>query len=54
MKGFPGFLPGKARWVTLPEAVFGELLPLIDDLAELKVTLSSARRWSYVWAILER
>ena len=39
MKGFPGFPPGKARWVTLPEAVFGELLPLIDDLAELKVTL---------------
>jgi len=39
MKGFPGFPPGKARWVTLPEAVFDELLPLIDDLAELKVTL---------------
>ncbi len=39
MKGFPGFPPGKTRLVTLPDAVFGELLPLIDDLAELKVTL---------------
>jgi DNA replication protein len=39
MKGFPGFPPGKTPLVTLPEAVFGELLPLIDDLAELKVTL---------------
>jgi DnaD/phage-associated family protein len=39
MKGFPGFPPGKTRLVSLPEAVFSELLPLIDDLAELKVTL---------------
>jgi DnaD/phage-associated family protein len=39
MKGFPGFPPGKTRLVTLPDAVFGELLPLIDDLAELKATL---------------
>ena len=39
MKGFPGFPPGKTRLVTLPEDVFAELLPLIDDLAELKVTL---------------
>ncbi len=39
MKGFPGFSPGKTRLVALPEAVFGTLLPLIDDLAELKVTL---------------
>jgi len=39
MKGFPGFPPGKTQLVTLPEAVFSELLPLIDDLAELKLTL---------------
>jgi DnaD/phage-associated family protein len=39
MQGFPGFPPGKTRLVTLPEALFGELLPLVDDLAELKVTL---------------
>jgi DnaD/phage-associated family protein len=39
MRGFPGFPPGKTRLVALPEAVFNELLPLIDDLAELKVTL---------------
>jgi DNA replication protein len=39
MKGFPGFPPGKTRLATLPEAVFSEVLPLIDDLTELKVTL---------------
>jgi DnaD/phage-associated family protein len=39
MKGFPGFPPGKTRLVTMPDAIFGELLPLIDDLDELKVTL---------------
>lgn len=39
MKGFPGFPPGKTPLVTLPEAVFSELLLLIDDLTELKVTL---------------
>jgi len=39
MKGFPGFPPGKTRLVALPEPLFGELVPLIDDLGELKVTL---------------
>jgi DNA replication protein len=39
MEGFPGFPPGKVRLVALPEPLFGELMPLIDDLAELKVTL---------------
>jgi len=39
MKEFPGFPPGKTQLVALPEPVFSELLPLIDDLAELKVTL---------------
>ena len=39
MKGFSGFPPGKTSLVRLPEPVFTELLPLIDDLAELKVTI---------------
>ena len=39
MKAFPGFPPGQTPMVALPEPVFSELLPLIDDLAELKVTL---------------
>jgi DnaD/phage-associated family protein len=39
MKAFPGFPPGQTPMVALPEALFGELAPLIDDLAELKVTL---------------
>mgnify|MGYP006299996587 CR=1 FL=1 len=39
MKGFVGFPPGKTPLVLFPSAVFGELVPLIDDLAELKVTL---------------
>ena len=39
IKGFPGFPPGKIDLVTLPELMFSELLPQIDDLAELKVTL---------------
>ncbi len=39
MKAFSGFPPGKVRTVGLPEAVFTELLPLLDDLDELKVSL---------------
>jgi len=39
MKVFSGFPGGKARSVSLPESFFDDLLPLIDDLAELKVTL---------------
>jgi len=39
MKTFSGFPPGKVGSVTLPEPVFTELIPLIDDLAELKLTL---------------
>jgi DNA replication protein len=39
MKTFSGFPPGKVRSVGLPEPVFTELLPIIDDLAELKLTL---------------
>jgi len=39
MKIFSGFLPGKVRSASIPEPVFTELVPLIDDLAELKLTL---------------
>jgi len=39
MKSFSGFPPGKVRTVGLPEVVFAELIPLIDDLDELKTTL---------------
>lgn len=39
MKTFPGFPAGKVSHTPLPNLFFTELLPLIDDLAELKVTL---------------
>lgn len=39
MQHFDGFQPGKQRMVRLPEAFFMELLPLIDDANELKLTL---------------
>ncbi|MCC6616991.1 MAG: DnaD domain protein [Anaerolineae bacterium] len=39
MKRFEGFPPGKTRTVALPTLFFNDLLPFIDDLAELKVTL---------------
>lgn len=39
MKGFPGFPEGKQRLTTVPNLFFSELLPAIDHLAELKVTL---------------
>ncbi len=39
MKGFAGFPEGKVRNVAVPEPFFTDLLPLIDHVAELKVTL---------------
>jgi DnaD/phage-associated family protein len=39
MKDFPGFPAGKVRFTSIPNLFFSELLPAIDDLAELKVTL---------------
>ena len=39
MKGFSGFPDGKVRSVPLPEPFFADLLPLVDHLGELKVTL---------------
>ena len=39
MKTFSGFPSGKVRVIDLPTSVFSGLVPLIDDLAELKLTL---------------
>jgi DnaD/phage-associated family protein len=39
MKGFSGFPAGKVRFTSIPNLFFSELLPAIDNLAELKVTL---------------
>lgn len=36
---FPGFPGGKVRFTRIPSPFFNELLPLIDDVNELKVTL---------------
>ncbi|MDX1600700.1 MAG: DnaD domain protein [Anaerolineales bacterium] len=46
-QSFPGFPEGKTRLTPIPSAFFTELLPAIDDLAELKVTL-------YVFWVLGR
>jgi DNA replication protein len=39
MRGFAGFPEGKLKITPLPELFFSELLPIIDHLSELKVTL---------------
>jgi DnaD/phage-associated family protein len=39
MKGFSGFADGKLKTLPLPEPFFTELLPQIDHLGELKITL---------------
>ncbi len=44
MKTFSGFPPGKVRSVTVPEPVFTDLVPIVDDLAELKLTLHALWR----------
>lgn len=36
---FSGFSPGKTRLTPVPEAFFRDLLPQIDNLTELKITL---------------
>lgn len=45
---FDGFPPGKQRLMTLPATFITELMPLIDELAELKVTLF------FFWAVQQR
>jgi DNA replication protein len=39
MQGFPGFPAGKLATTPVPNLFFSELLPLIDNVAELKVVL---------------
>nr|WP_290668473.1 DnaD domain protein [Ardenticatena sp.] len=39
MKTFEGFPKGNLRFTPVPDLFFSELLPKIDDLAELKLTL---------------
>lgn len=39
LRPFPGFPAGRLRVTPVPDVFFSELLPAIDDLAELKVTL---------------
>jgi DNA replication protein len=39
MQGFNGFPPGKVHTTLIPNLFFSELLPAIDDLIELKLTL---------------
>jgi DNA replication protein len=39
MKGFAGFPAGKQPYIPIPNLFFSELLPDIDHLGELKVTL---------------
>lgn len=48
MKGFPGFPDGKLRLTPVPNLFFSDLLPIIDNLAELKVTLYA------FWALVQR
>ena len=47
-RAFEGFSAEKNGWVRVPNAFFSELLPLIDDLAELKLTVYC------FWALQQR
>ena len=48
MKGFAGFPDGKLRLTSIPNLFFSDLLPAIDNMAELKVTLYA------FWALTQR
>ena len=48
MKGFAGFPDGKLRLTQIPNLFFSDLLPIIDNLAEMKVTLYA------FWALSQR
>jgi DnaD/phage-associated family protein len=39
LKGFGGFTAGKTHLTPIPNEFFAEVLPLVDDLAEIKVIL---------------
>lgn len=46
LRGFSGFTAGKTRFTPIPNEFFGEVLPLIDDLDELKAVLYAFWRLS--------
>ncbi|MCA9972943.1 MAG: DnaD domain protein [Anaerolineales bacterium] len=48
MKGFPGFPEGKLRLTSIPNLFFSDLLPIIGNLAELKVALYA------FWALTQK
>lgn len=48
MKGFPGFPDGRLFLTPVPNLFFSDLLPIIDNLDELKVTLYA------FWALTQR
>ena len=48
MKGFPGFPQGKQRITAVPSLFFSDLLPIIDNLPELKITLYA------IWALTHK
>lgn len=48
MKGFAGFPDGKLNTTVIPSLFFSDLLPIIDNLAELKVTIYA------FWALAQR
>ena len=48
MKGFAGFPQGKLRLTPVPNLFFSDLLPIIDNLPELKVTLYA------FWALTQK
>jgi DnaD/phage-associated family protein len=47
-KGFPGFPEGRLRLTPIPNPFFSELLPTIDHLGEMKVTLYA------FWALAQK
>lgn len=46
LRGFSGFTAGKTRFTPIPNEFFAEVLPLIDDLDELKAVLYAFWRLS--------
>jgi len=48
MKGFPGFPTDDGPTSGIPEAFFAELLPIVDHLGELKVTLYALWRFAHL------
>ncbi|RMD52844.1 MAG: hypothetical protein D6835_01485, partial [Candidatus Thermofonsia bacterium] len=48
MKGFSGFPDGKMRFTSVPNLFFSDLMPIIDNLAEMKVTLYA------LWALHQK